>query len=280
MRAAPGLGGYYADDLTAIRAGVEADGFVYRGAPVTAGHAHIRNPAEAIVIRLRSDSGATGWGDAVTVQYAGFGGREPPIDMIALRPELELAGDGLCTAGELSFFEACTLVEGLRRDGRALHSGLRYGLSQALLALAAHTQGCSPAQVLMEGLGEQALAPVAIYAQSGEERRTNVDKMILKDVDVLPHGLINSPAVFGPGGVRFLAYARWVRDRVSELGRDGYVPRLHFDVYGMLGAETGGDVAAMTGFCEALVESCRPYAVQLESPRGRHRGRRLVQHHR
>ena len=266
LQAAPGLGGYYADDLTAIRAGAEADGFVYRGRPLTAGHEHIRNPAQAVVIRLRCDSGATGWGDAVAVQYAGFGGREPPIDAAALRPELELAGEGLRTGGELSFFEACKLVEELRYDGRPLHSGLRYGLSQALLALAAHTQGCLPAHVLMESLGERPLMPVPIYAQSGEERHTNVDKMILKDVDVLPHGLINSPAVFGPGGARFLTYAAWVRDRVPQLGRADYAPVLQFDVYGMLGAETGGDVSAMTSFCEALVEACHPYAVQLESP--------------
>ena len=136
----------------------------------------------------------------MAVQYAGFGGREPPIDAAALRPELELAGEGLRTGGDLSFFEACKLVEELRYDGRPLHSGLRYGLSQALLALAAHTQACLPAHVLMESLGERALMPVPIYAQSGEERHTNVDKMILKDVDVLPHGLINSPTVFGTGG--------------------------------------------------------------------------------
>ena len=90
--------------------------------------------------------------------------------------------------------------------------------------------------------------------------------MILKDVDVLPHGLINSPEAFGAGGEALLAYARWVRERIAELARQGYAPRLHFDVYGLLGAETGGDVAAMVRICERLVDACAPYAVQLESP--------------
>jgi methylaspartate ammonia-lyase len=78
--AAPGLGGYYADDLLAVQAGAQPDGLVYRGAPLTPGHRHIRNPAQAVLIRLRSGDGYVGWGDAVTVQYSGFAGREPPID--------------------------------------------------------------------------------------------------------------------------------------------------------------------------------------------------------
>ena len=90
--------------------------------------------------------------------------------------------------------------------------------------------------------------------------------MILKSVDVLPHGLINSPEAFGAGGETFLAYAEWVRDRVLELGGDRYRPRLHFDVYGMLGVDTGGDTAAMARFCERLVAVCHPFDVQLESP--------------
>ena len=95
----------------------------------------------------------------------------------------------------MSFPEACALVEELRGDGHPLHSGVRYGLSQALLSLAAAASRRAPAQILLELLGERQLTPVPIYAQSGEERRRNVDKMILKHVDVLPHGLINSPQV-------------------------------------------------------------------------------------
>ena len=90
--------------------------------------------------------------------------------------------------------------------------------------------------------------------------------MILKRVDVLPHGLINSPEAFGVGGEALLEYAGWVRERVEDLGDVAYEPRLHFDVYGLLGAETGGDVAAMVRICERLVDLCRPYPVQLESP--------------
>jgi methylaspartate ammonia-lyase len=263
---AAGYGGYYADDLRAIQGGARADGLIYRGAPVIRGHAHVRNPARALVIRLRSSDGHVGWGDAVTVQYAGFAGREPPLDPVVLELELEVAFTVLRNAGRISFSEACALVEAVRTDGRPLQSALRYGLSQALLSLAAEVSGRAPAQILGDLLATTRLEPVPIYAQSGEDRRRNVDKMILKTVDVLPHGLINSPEAFGTGGEAFLAYAGWVRSRVLELGGEGYRPTLHFDVYGMLGLDARGDTDAMTRFCERLVAVCQPFDVQLESP--------------
>ena len=37
------------------------------------------------------------------------------------------------------------------------------------------------------------LRRLPVFAQTGEERRANVEKMILKRVDTLPHGLINAP---------------------------------------------------------------------------------------
>jgi methylaspartate ammonia-lyase len=265
-RTAPGLGGYYSDDLVAIQAGAEPDGLVYRGAALTPGHRQIRNPAQAVLIRLQSSDGHVGWGDAVTVQYSGFADREPPLDPAALAPQLSLAFEELGGAGDVSFAEACAIVEGSRVDGRQLHSAVRYGLSQALLSLAAAVSRRPPAQILLELLGSGRIKPVPIYAQSGEERRRNVDKMILKRVDVLPHGLINSPEAFGVGGDALLAYARWVRERITDLADRAYEPRLHFDVYGLLGAETGGDLAAMVPICERLVDVCRPYPVQLESP--------------
>jgi methylaspartate ammonia-lyase len=118
----------------------------------------------------------------------------------------------------------------------------------------------------MDVLGTSVCAPVPIYAQSGEDRRNGVDKMILKSVDVLPHGLINSPAVFGENGDVFLDYVRWVRSRIDDLGADGYSPRLHFDVYGLLGAEMDGDVARMARLCERVATAADGLEVQLESP--------------
>ena len=38
------------------------------------------------------------------------------------------------------------------------------------------------------------LLPVPLYAQTGDDRYGNAEKMIIKGVDVLPHGLINNVA--------------------------------------------------------------------------------------
>src|SRR5258708_3805744 len=102
----PGYGGYYPHDLRAIQAGAQSDGLIYRGAPLTPGHRHIRNPACALLLRLRSSDGHAAWGDAVTVQYAGFAGREPPVDPSALKLELDRAFADLRGAGRVSFAEA------------------------------------------------------------------------------------------------------------------------------------------------------------------------------
>ena len=60
------------------------------------------------------------------------------------------------------------------------------------------------------------LRRVPVFAQTGEERRAGVDKMILKRVDSLPHGLINAPALVGEDGAALAGYVRWVRDRVAR----------------------------------------------------------------
>ena len=79
----------------------------------------------------------------------------------------------------------------------------------------------------------------------------NVDKMVLKEADVLPHGLINEiETKLGRDGELLLEYVAWVRDRIIELRtHPGYSPRLYFDVYGTIGVvvrrrcRTGGGVS-------------------------------------
>ena len=102
LDAVPGEAAFYADDLMAIRAGAEHDGFAYRGEPVTPGHLAVRSPARAILLRVEMASGAVGWGDAVSVQYAGVGGRDAPVDPAVLGVEVDFAARSLLEAGELA----------------------------------------------------------------------------------------------------------------------------------------------------------------------------------
>src|SRR5215218_9516709 len=108
--------------------------------------------------------------------------------------------------------------------------------------------------------------PAPLYAQSGEERRLNVDRMLLRRVDVLPHGLVNAPGVFGPDGDGAVEYLAWVRERVLALAGEGYAPLLHLDVYGLAGRQLGAGLVPLVRFCRRLAQAAAPFALQLESP--------------
>jgi methylaspartate ammonia-lyase len=236
--AVPAGGGYFADDQDAIKAGAVRDGLAYPG--------DVRVPAEAVSVLLVLSDGHVAHGDCVSVQYSGVGGREPRLRADALaariREEIPLRGMRITAFREL-------LVEGF---GAAAD----YGVSQALLDAAAHRAGTTMAEVIADEWGlSRAFARVPVYAQTGEERRLNVDKMVLKEVDSLPHGLINTPEL--AAGV--VDYVRWVRDRVLHLRRRAdYAPILHFDVYGLLGPDPEVIVA--------MAQAAEPFALRVEHP--------------
>ncbi|TIP32443.1 MAG: methylaspartate ammonia-lyase, partial [Mesorhizobium sp.] len=78
-------------------------------------------------------------------------------------------------------------------EHKRLPLAVEYGVSQALLRAAAHLQRTTMAEIVCSEFNLPVpTRRVPIYCQSGDAREINVDKMILKAVDVLPHGLINS----------------------------------------------------------------------------------------
>lgn len=227
----PLLGGFFHDDQAALRVGA-ADA--------------ARVPAAAVGIGLVLEDGTLVWGDAVSVQYAGVGGRDPIVtaDM--------LAGWDPRGLDVTSWIDACEAA-----CAGVTHSGLRYGISQALLAAAAHERGVTMAEVVAQELGVPLVAePVPLFAQSGEARYDAVERMVRKRVDALPHGLFSTPEAFAG----MLDFARWVRERVAA--EPGYAPTLHFDLYGQAGLHHE-DVA---GFLLELGRACAPYPVRVESP--------------
>jgi methylaspartate ammonia-lyase len=234
----PLLGGYFHDDQAALRWGSPT--------PLTPGFDAIRVPARGLGIGLVLDGGRVAWGDAVAVQYAGAGGRDPILT------GGELDGWDVRGLDTASWIAACeTACAGVA------HAGLRYGISQALLAAAAIERGCTMAEVVADELGvELVAAPVPIFAQSGELRRDAVTRMVAKRVDVLPHGLFSTPEAFAG----MLDFARWVRTGIDAV--PGYEPTLHFDLYGQAGLHHD-DVA---GFLLEIERACAPYPVRVESP--------------
>ncbi len=267
--AVPATGGYFADDQAAIGAGAPRDGLAYPGPPVTPGFDAIRAPAEAVSVLLVLSDGHVAHGDCVSVQYGGVGGREPRLRAGALAALLERDAAPLLRGASVTAFRpAAALVDRLTAEVDGFGAAAGYGLSQALLDAAAHGARRTMADVVRdEWEVEGPLGRVPIFAQTGEDRRGNVDKMILKQVDSLPHGLVNAPALVGEDGAALIAYVGWVRDRVLHLRTsEAYAPVLHFDVYGQVGAACDGDLARIARVLVAMAEAARPFALRVEHP--------------
>lgn len=268
--AVPGQGGFYFDDQAAVIAGdVTKDGFRYVGTPRTPGFQAVRQVAECVSIVLVLDDGQIAVGDCVSVQYSGVGGREPLMN--AQRMAHALTNDVLpALTGRTfnSFRESAELIDDLVMDQPDLGSAAAYGLTQATLhATALASQRTMAAVIQDEWDLERGFTRIPIYAQSGDLRELNVDKMIMRAADALPHGLINNRELVGPDGQVFADYVEWVRNRVLAL-RDSsaYHPVLHFDVYGLLGAEFGIGNNALVDYLISLEDRAAPFTLRIEHP--------------
>lgn len=269
LLAVPGVGGFFFDDQAAIRAGALRDGGTYRGAPVTPGYAAVRVPAEAVSVLLVLSDGYVATGDCASVQYSGIAGREPVLRAgpLAARLEAELA-PRLRGLDVRSFRTVAPAVE-TWIDALGLGRAAAYGVSQALLDADAHVAGHHlMCRVLTDEWGLPSdLVPVPLYAQCGEDRYGNVDKMIMKRVPVLPHGLINTVELVGPAGGNLVSYLHWIRERIAVLsGPSDYLPVLHLDVYGLIGVEAGGSLVRVTETIMALEQASGPHLLRIEHP--------------
>ncbi|WP_111719030.1 methylaspartate ammonia-lyase [Homoserinimonas sp. OAct 916] len=268
--ASAGLGGFFFDDQAAIRSGAERDGATYRGNAVTPGYSSVREPAESVSVMLVLSDGYVAVGDCVSVQYSGVGGREPRFHAAHLVEVLQEELAPLLRGFDVSNFRAAALAaESLIAGIDGLGRSAAYGVSQALLDAAAHAAGHHlMARVVRDEWNlSEPWATVPIYSQSGEERYENVDKMILKNVPVLPHGLINTPTLVGVGGEALEAYVLWIRKRLAELSANAdYLPTLHLDVYGQIGVQAEGSVEGTADIIQRLERAAGPHGLRIEHP--------------
>jgi methylaspartate ammonia-lyase len=263
--AVPVAAGFFADDQAAIRAGAEHDGFGYRGGSRTPGFTAIRQAGEAVSVLLVLDDGSVAHGDCAAVQYSGAGGRDPVFRAESARADIAEHLVPLLAGTELTSFR--DLAEAV--DAQPLHTAIRYGATQAVLDAVARSRRLTMAEVVRDEYDTgSALVPVPMFAQCGDDRYTGVDKMILKRVDVLPHGLFNQvDTLLGRRGERFEEYLRWLVGRIGTLRPDPvYRPRLHFDTYGTVGLAFGGDLTAVAGYLARLGEIAAPYELVIEHP--------------
>ena len=215
-----GLSGFYYDDQMAIRGGAKQDGMVYLGEPKTGGFKTIRQPAESASIMLLLDNGRVAFGDCVSNQYSGVGGRDRFFDAHEHIPFIEENILPRLKNLELTDFRSLAVTfDNLEIKGERMPASIRYGVSQALLDAVAQSQSRTMSEVVAEEYGlEIATVECPIYAQTGDDRYLNVDKMIMKKVDIIPHGLFNSYEKLGIKGATLRKYLGWLKERIEKLG--------------------------------------------------------------
>ncbi|MER8492673.1 methylaspartate ammonia-lyase [Mesorhizobium australicum] len=264
---APGNGAFFYDDQAAIRSGAIQDGFIYVGEPITAGFKSIRIPASSLSVGLVLTDDTVVWGDMMNVQYSGTGGRDPLFETAQISDlTSRVVAPRLLDVDASFYLHACAKVFE-RFEQERLPLAIEYGVSQALLHAAAHLQRKTMAEIICSEFNlPLPTRRVPIYCQSGDAREINVDKMILKEVDVLPHGLINSRQKFGLGGQTFMEFVKWVATRTRQIGGPGYHPMLHFDVYGWIGQEMGLEPQSIADFICKIADTVPGFTLNIESP--------------
>jgi len=264
-----GLTGFYMDDKKAIREGAKSDGFIYRGKPLTPGFDSIRQPGEAVSVIFVMENGDIAYGDCATAQYAASGGREVPmraknlIKIIKKEVVPMLEGKNL-----VSFKKDAEEFDRFEIDGERLPTSIRYGVTQAMLEAVALEKKLTMTEVIVNEYDlELNLNPVRINAQSGDERYTNVDKMIIKKAGMIPHGLINNvEEKLGKNGEFFLKWITWVKNRILDIGANDYQPVLRYDVYGCIGKAFNNNLDKVVNYLLEVDKICKPFQVFIEMP--------------
>jgi methylaspartate ammonia-lyase len=266
-----GLTGFYFDDQRAIKANAQHDGFTYIGQPITPGFSKVRQAGEAVSVTIVLEDGQLAYGDCAAVQYSGAGGRDPLFLADDFIPVIEQDIKPLLVGRELtSFKELAETVDSLTdKNGKQIHTALRYGVTQAILDAVAKAKHKLMCEVIAEEYNTKVSEkPIPIFTQSGDDRYNNVDKMIIKRAQVLPHALINNvKQKLGANGELLLEYVEWLRNRIIALRTDeAYAPVLHIDVYGTIGLAFNNDADRMVDYFRKLEKAAAPLVLRIEGP--------------
>lgn len=271
MVCSEGRTGFFFDDQKAIKTGAKSDGNSYTGSPVTEGFTKVRQAGESVSVMFIMEDGEVAYGDCAAVQYSGAGGRDPLFLAKDFIPIIEKEIKPLVVGKSFDSFKTlASILDGHKtKDGKALHTAIRYGITQAALDYMAKSKKKLMAQIVASEYGQKVSSKIIpIFSQSGDDRYNNVDKMIMKCADVLPHGLINNVKdKLGDNGEKLLDYVKWLNKRIGELKAfDGYRPTLHIDVYGTLGIAFKDDNAKIVEYLAMLEKAAKPFNLRIEGP--------------
>src|SRR5262249_23755194 len=110
-------------------------------------------------------------------------------------------------------------------------------------------------------------APIPILASGHKDDPLQLDRTILKRIDLLPHA--SFPIVkdhVGLEGEKLLAFAGGGSERIREIGDADYKPRIHLDVYGTLGELFRMKLEPLADYLGRLQRAAGPYGLLVESP--------------
>ncbi|KAK6529737.1 hypothetical protein TWF281_008899 [Arthrobotrys megalospora] len=266
-----GLSGYFVKDFQAVRQSPQYNPLGDDNIrPRTPGFKSIVQAGQIISILLHLPTGGIAVGDCVDVIFSGAASRDPLFIADEHLKVLESVVRPWLLACDISRFRqnAGKVESGwldLQRRCK-LHSAIRYGLTQALLAATAQVHGCTIAEVISREWGTPISdRPIDILASCHRNDTLQLDRMIMKQASLLPHASFVHISDIGPNGSILAEYVRFVAGRVRARGCPGYWPRLHFDVYGTLG-DLFPQLDQLVAFLNELAHAAQPYDVLIESP--------------
>lgn len=267
---AAGRSGYMHRDLLAIKSGkAKLNGSLYEGAPMSPGFTRIIEPATIISVMLVLEDGQIAFGDCADVILAGVAGRDPAFNAKGhieyLRRDVAPALRGRDVS---AFRENAAAMDAYTYQGARLHTAIRYGVSQALLHATALSCRETMAEVIAREYGSRiATSPIPILASCHKDDPGQLDRVILKRVELLPHASFQIVSEhIGHQGEKLAAFVRRVAARCKEIGDPDYNPRIHVDLYGTLGELFEMDVARITDYLGKLRQESGAYGLLVESP--------------
>ena len=264
-----GRSGYMHRDLMAIKSGAKQDGFLFHGQPLSPGFKKIVEPATIVSVMLELEDGQIAFGDCADVILAGVAGRDPAFrgeDHVSyLRSEIAPLLKGRDVS---KFRDNAREFDQQLRAGKRLHTAVRYGITQALLHATALSHKKTMAEIIAAEYGSTiSKTPIPILASGHKDDPLQLDRTILKRVELLPHASFTIVKDHvGLEGEKLLAFAGQVAKRIKEIGDSDYKPRIHLDVYGTLGELFGMKMEPLADYLGRLGQAAQPYHLLVESP--------------
>ncbi|HUP95881.1 MAG TPA: methylaspartate ammonia-lyase [Burkholderiales bacterium] len=267
---AAGRSGYMHRDLLAIKSGkAKPNGSLYEGTPLSPGFTRIIEPATIISVMLVLEDGQIAFGDCADVILAGVAGRDPAFNakdhMDYVRTEV---ADALRDRDVSSFMSNAEEMDTFRYAGKRLHTAIRYGVSQALLHAAALSCKETMAEVIAREYNSTiSKRPIPILASCHKDDLGQLDRVILKRVELLPHASFQIVSEHvGLQGEKLMAFVRRVATRCKEIGDADYNPRIHVDLYGTLGELFEMKIEPLADYLGQLRQESGSYKLLVESP--------------